>query len=88
MTTLAPEVTNTLSVANHPLSRELNATDRCDKCNAQAFVQIIVSFTDRMDAEILMCGHHYRFHAPAVAAKGHLVNDQTHRINEKGGASA
>lgn len=83
-TTYAPEVTTAATSEKHTLSRVLNVSDRCDKCNAQAFVQIITA----NDFELLMCGHHFRFHAPAIAAQGHLVNDQTHRINEKGGASA
>lgn len=32
----------------------LNATDRCDKCGAQAYVRVKGS-----TGELLFCGHHY-----------------------------
>lgn len=88
MTTLTPEAPATISVKDHPLARELNVIDRCDRCNAQAFVQAILPRQEEMDQEILFCGHHFRKHTAALIAQGLLINDQTHKINEKGGASA
>lgn len=49
-------------VKEHPSVKEqnplegyiLNATDRCDRCNAQAYVMIKGS-----TGELLFCGHHY-----------------------------
>jgi hypothetical protein len=32
----------------------LDATDRCDRCNAQAYVKVIGN-----SGEILFCSHHY-----------------------------
>ena len=33
----------------------LDATDRCDRCQAQAYVKVI----GRGDLELLFCAHHY-----------------------------
>ena len=38
-------------------SRELNATDRCDACGAQAYVRVILESTG---GELLFCAHHAR----------------------------
>jgi hypothetical protein len=32
----------------------LDATDRCDRCSAQAYVKVIGT-----NGELLFCGHHY-----------------------------
>ena len=32
----------------------LDATDRCDRCSAQAYIKVIGS-----SGELLFCGHHY-----------------------------
>lgn len=37
-----------------PKQHVLNANDRCDRCNAQAYVQVKGSTGD-----LLFCGHHY-----------------------------
>ncbi|RZS87156.1 hypothetical protein EV189_2579 [Motilibacter rhizosphaerae] len=57
--------------------------DRCDKCGAQAFVRARLA-----GGELLFCGHHARTYAPALAAAGAVVRDDTHLINVKPSQSA
>lgn len=41
---------------------QLTATDRCDQCNAQAFVQVFFS-----SGYLLFCAHHYHEHEKGLA---------------------
>ena len=41
----------------------MNATHRCDRCGAQAYVRVLL----RSRQDLLFCAHHYRQHAPALA---------------------
>ena len=66
-------------------SRELNATDRCDACGAQAYVRVILESTG---GELLFCAHHARRHAAAFADVAVLVQDETDRLLEEHGAPA
>lgn len=77
--TLESQAPTTVAVAT-----TLNVTDRCDRCNAQAFV---VARKGDM-SELLFCGHHGRKHMSALVAQGFDIEDQTHRINEKPSVSA
>lgn len=62
----------------------LNVTDRCDRCNAQAFIIARKGET----SSLLFCGHHGRKYMPALVTQGFDIEDQTHRINEKPSVSA
>ena len=55
----------------------LVVADRCDQCGAQAFIRVRMT----SGSELLFCGHHGREHAPALAAAGADVRDDTHLIN-------
>lgn len=48
----------------HP-NREFNATDRCDRCEAQA-----LSAYCKDDLELLFCLHHAKQHNVALEAEG------------------
>jgi len=61
----------------------LKLADRCDRCNAQAFV--LVNF---MEGELFFCGHHFAKHELMLREKGYEIIDERYKINEKGGASA
>ena len=61
--------------------RELTALDRCDRCGAQAFVEVHVA-----PCALLFCAHHYHEHEPALF--GYAVNDQRERINAAPSQSA
>ena len=57
---------------------EPNATERCDRCGAQAYV---VAQKDDVD-KLLLCGHHGRFHSPALVKQGYVVLDFSHLLDE------
>jgi hypothetical protein len=59
-------------------SMPLRLADRCDRCGAQAFVRIYVG-----ELDLLLCGHDYHVNEVLLAAKGYVVQDERHRINEK-----
>ena len=40
----------------------LAATDRCDRCNAQAYVRIVLPG----GTDLLFCGHHWNRHEDAL----------------------
>jgi hypothetical protein len=57
---------------------ELNESDRCDRCGAQAYTRWL------MDAlRLLMCAHHANHHDLALMAKGwELDVDERHRLDK------
>lgn len=59
-------------------SSNLTATDRCDRCTAQAYVRVIMPG----GADLLFCGHHWNQHEPALRPKADVVFDETHRLME------
>lgn len=61
----------------------LKVADRCDRCQAQAFV--LVNF---MEGELFFCGHHFTTHELMLREKGYEIIDERFKINEKGGSSA
>ena len=66
-------MSSTLIAAN-----DLTASDRCDRCGAQAFVRAVPSA-----GELLFCAHHAREHAARLAAVAVEVQDGTAAINAK-----
>lgn len=69
----------TTSVDEVPDVNELRATDRCVRCDAQAYVR--VSIAGHM---LDFCAHHYRAHEPALAAKGaKVITDQRNQLEPK-----
>lgn len=58
--------------------------DRCDRCGAQAFVEVT------LEAGVLMfCGHHFAKHEDALVLSGaKLTVDERHLINLKPSVSA
>ena len=44
----------------------LSATDRCDRCSAQAYVRVVLPG----GADLLFCGHHWSRNEAALAARG------------------
>jgi hypothetical protein len=63
--------------------RELTLLDRCDRCNAQAFVIIFIN-----NSELLFCGHHYSKYEIALKNVSTRTSDQRFRINAKPSISA
>jgi hypothetical protein len=58
------------------LAGTLTATDRCDRCGAQAYVRVLLP--DRL--ELLFCGHHNRQYAKALTKIAVEIRDETHRL--------
>jgi hypothetical protein len=56
----------------------LAATDRCDRCNAQAYVRVVLPG----GSDLLFCGHHWSRHEEALRPKALEVVDETHRLVE------
>jgi len=61
----------------------LTAADRCDRCNAQAYVRVVLPV-----GELLFCAHHAREHAPKFATVATHVQDETDRLLAEHGAGA
>lgn len=54
----------------------LTASDRCDRCGAQAYVRVILT----SGGELLFCGHHARKHLPALETLAEHIQDETHQM--------
>jgi hypothetical protein len=64
------DVTGTLT----PLSDRpaLSASDRCDRCGAQAYVRVVLAG----GGELLFCNHHYGEHEGKLAKVAVAVDDE------------
>jgi hypothetical protein len=58
------------------LAETLTATDRCDRCGAQAYVRVLLP----SGLELLFCGHHNRQYANALTKIAVEICDETHRL--------
>ncbi|MFN8183573.1 MAG: hypothetical protein U0R23_04030 [Candidatus Nanopelagicales bacterium] len=56
----------------------LTASDRCDRCGAQAYVRVVLT----SGGELLFCGHHARKHLPALEPLAASIQDETDRMDE------
>jgi len=65
------------------MTEPLTAADRCDRCNAQAYVRVVLPV-----GELLFCAHHAREHAPKFAELATHVQDETDRLLAEHGAGA
>ena len=55
----------------------LNATDRCDRCGAQAYVRAELS----NGGELLFCAHHARAHEEKLREVATQIHDETGRLS-------
>lgn len=72
----------------------MNATDRCDRCGAQAYVSVAFSYED-VEATVkyegqkrtkvgglLFCGHHYQQHEVDLnTLENAVVTDERHKLD-------
>ena len=58
------------------LAGALTATDRCDRCGAQAYVRALLPNS----LELLFCAHHNRQHSSALAKIAVDIHDETDRL--------
>lgn len=54
----------------------LDATHRCDRCAAQAYVRVALL----AGGELLFCGHHYHRHADSLAGRTVWIFDARERL--------
>ncbi len=59
----------------------LTAADRCDRCNAQAYVRVVLP-----TGELLFCGHHARAHAEPLRDVALHIQDETDKLLAEHGA--
>lgn len=56
--------------------RPLTATDRCDRCGAQAYVRVMLG----TDSELLFCAHHWHANSDALRTVASDVYDELNRL--------
>jgi hypothetical protein len=56
----------------------LTATDRCDRCGAQAYVRVTMT----SGSELLFCAHHWRDNEVALRQAGARIHDESERLAE------
>ncbi len=54
----------------------LNATDRCDRCGAQAYVRVELAG----GSELLFCAHHARAHQAKLREVAVAIHDESGRL--------
>ena len=54
----------------------LTATDRCDRCGAQAYVRATLS----TGTDLLFCGHHANAHRASLLVAGAALHDETEKL--------
>ncbi|MDN7121249.1 hypothetical protein INN71_07570 [Nocardioides sp. ChNu-153] len=73
-----------MTTAVAPNSAALTATDRCDRCGAQAYLRVELA----SGGELLFCAHHARQHGDALRSVASNVQDETHRLQGTPGAGS
>ena len=58
------------------VSSGLTAVDRCDRCGARAYLQVLLP----NGLELLFCAHHGRQHASALTKIAVEIHDETERL--------
>jgi hypothetical protein len=62
----------------------LTTADRCDRCGAQAYVQLSVFVPDSGDRDLFLCAHDYRQHERELCSSGvRVVLDQRRQLQEQ-----
>jgi len=56
---------------------ELDATHRCDRCGAQAYVRAML---EDWAQPLLFCGHHFKDHKTKLNELGAWVHDETDKL--------
>lgn len=61
----------------------LTPMDRCDRCNAQAWVAV-----KGLSGELMFCGHHFTKHQESLELWSYQIIDERDFINKKSESSA
>ncbi|MFF4416960.1 hypothetical protein ACFYY8_30945 [Streptosporangium sp. NPDC001559] len=59
-------------------TKQLTATDRCDRCGAQAYIRATLP----AGGELLFCAHHGRQHVAVLRDKGADIQDESARLSD------
>jgi len=62
---------------------QLNAHDRCDRCNSQAYVWV-----NGVTGDLLFCGHHFAKNEEKLRAYAFEIVDERHKLEVKRESSA
>jgi hypothetical protein len=62
-----------LSTASSAPAAVLTASDRCDRCGAQAYLHVELA----SGGELLFCGHHAREYGPELRKRAVVFHDQS-----------
>lgn len=54
----------------------LTASDRCDRCGAQAYVRVVLP-----GGELLFCAHHGRAHSDKLQQVALTIHDESDKLN-------
>jgi hypothetical protein len=60
-----------------PTVSPMTASDRCDRCGAQAYVRV----TLLSGSELLFCAHHARVHEPRLREVAVAIYDESDRLD-------
>jgi hypothetical protein len=72
-----------MTVMTEEKSNILNATDRCDACQSQAYVWV-----NGVSGDLMFCRHHFLKYEEKLREYAFEIVDETHKINEKSESSA
>jgi hypothetical protein len=64
-------------VEKEQVQYKLTAFDRCDRCDAQAYVS-----ASGVSGELLFCGHHYNKVKDSIKEWAFEIVDETEKLNE------
>ena len=67
-----------MNTAVAPSSAGLSASDRCDRCGAQAYLRVEL----QSGGELLFCAHHAREHGDKLREIAAHVTDETGRLSD------
>ena len=63
--------------------RVLTATDRCDRCGAQAYVRVRELIDEEaVGFDLLFCAHHARHHTPALVGRFAITDDERDTLDD------
>jgi|LakMenE18May11ns_1017448.scaffolds.fasta_scaffold9058476_2 hypothetical protein len=62
---------------------QLNSQDRCDSCQAQAYVWV-----EGVNGDLLFCGHHFSKNEEKIRAYSFDIVDERHKLEVKRESSA
>jgi hypothetical protein len=72
-----------MSVMTEEKTDVLKATDRCDRCQSQAYFWV-----NGVAGDLLFCRHHFFKYEEKLREYAFEIVDETHKINEKSESSA